>query len=147
MTVVIFRDGVMASDSGAFIGGVVTPWARKLIRGRSGIFYGGAGDGAAVSDFFRWVEAGEDLGKMVVPQLRDDDSDFIILIWRPDWGLSLMTARGEEDLRGCPYCAIGAGADVAYGALHHGATAVEAVEAAIAHSSNCAGVAKFLVAE
>jgi len=81
---------------------------------------------------------------MVVPQVRDDGSDFIILVWRPDAGLFLLTAQGEEDLRGCPYCAIGGGAEVAYGALHYGASAVIAVEAAIAHSTCAFGAVQYL---
>lgn len=147
MTTIVFRDGVMASDGGAWVDGVVTPWARKLIRGGGGVFYGGCGSAARVSEFFAWVEGGEDAGEMVVPQVRDDGSDFIVLIWRPSRGLFLLTAHGEEDLRGYPYCVIGGGAAVAYGALHHGATAVEAVEAAIAHSNCAAGHPRWLVAQ
>lgn len=145
MTTLVFRYGVMASDSGGWVGGIVTPWSRKLIRGKSGVIYGGCGSAARVSEFFSWVESGEDAGEMVVPQVQDDGSDFVVLIWRPDRGLFLLTAQGEEDLRGSPYCAIGGGAGVAYGALHHGASAVEAVEAAIAHSDCAAGKPQFLV--
>lgn len=146
MTTIVFRDGVMASDSGAWVEGIVTPWAKKVIQGKSGALYGGCGSAARVSEFFAWVRDGEVAGKMVVPQVRDDGSDFIVLIWRPESGLFLLTSGGEEDLRGYPYCAVGGGAAVAYGAFHHGATAVEAVKAAIAHSDCAAGEVQYLVA-
>lgn len=139
MTVIVFRYGVLASDSGTFFDGLVSPWARKVIRGASGNLYGGCGVAACVSNFFEWVESGEYEPEMPLPVGMDEDGDFIILTWKPDWGLGLLTWKGFEDLRGSPYYAVGAGAGVAYGALHHGATAAQAVQAAIAHSTYAAG--------
>ena len=139
MTVIVFRYGVLASDSGVFVGGIVTHFGRKLLRGADGVLYGGAGSSAGVSNFFRWVEDGKQEDLMPTPREVDGGGSFIVLTWRPDWGLSLLTFAGEEDLRGNHYYAIGAGADVAYGALHMGASAVDAVRAAIAHCPDAAG--------
>jgi hypothetical protein len=138
MTVLVFRYGVLASDSGSFVGGIVTPWLRKIIRAADGVLYGGAGSVAGVSEFFGWVERGRE-GEKPLPMREGGESSFLILTWRPDWGLSLLTSEGEEDLRGCEYYAIGAGAEVAYGALYMGASAPDAVRAAIAHSTGAHG--------
>lgn len=135
MTTIVYRDGVMASDTGAAFGGVFHPWARKMVRGRGGDLYGGAGNAAEVTAFFAWVEGGC-VGDIPVPRLLENDgSSFIILIARPDPGspVELYTANGTERYH-APCMAIGSGAEVAFGALYAGADAETAVRAAIAHS-------------
>ena len=73
------------------------------------------------------------------PKAVRDDNNFdrgvifrktgVIEIYEPD-GMFKMTA---------PYYALGSGRPEALGAMHHGATAEEAVQAAIAHDANTGG--------
>lgn len=139
MTIVVFRDGVMAADSGAWAGDASYAPVRKVGRGETGNLYGCAGSAGSVSKFFSWVDAGE-IGDMPMPvSLGDGNNNFIALIWRPGLGLSLLGGDGEEDLSLVPYMAIGAGSPAAFGAMFAGADAVTAVEATIAHGMNAIG--------
>lgn len=58
MTVIVFRDGVMASDSGAFSGDRVWPWLRKIARGPDGVLFGVTGSAAVAGGFLDWVDGG-----------------------------------------------------------------------------------------
>lgn len=97
MTIVVFRDGVMAADSGAWAGDASYAPVRKVGCAASGNLYGCAGSAGAVSKFLAWVDGGE-IGDMPLPvSLGGGDNNFIALIWRPQSGLSLLGGDGEED--------------------------------------------------
>jgi hypothetical protein len=138
MTVVAYRDGVMASDSGAWMGDASHGWAEKLARGMGGALYGVAGRAAQCEEFLAWVRAGE-RGEHPTPAPTDNGSSFIVLVSQRDGTVEVITAHGRERYRDAPYFAIGAGAPTAFGALHAGATAEGAIAAAIEHGSNAHG--------
>lgn len=139
MTVIAYRDGVMASDTGCWIGDASHGWADKLARASDGTLYGVAGSAAQGEGFLEWVRAGSP-GKSPKPDaVGERDSSFIVLIALPDGTIEVLTAYGRERFRGAPYFSIGAASSVAFGALHAGATAVGAIEAALAHGSNAHG--------
>ncbi|MBO3760368.1 hypothetical protein [Ciceribacter sp. L1K22] len=144
MTTIAYRDGVMASDTGVWISGAAMPWAEKLIRGGSGTLYGCAGNGAHVAAVLQWVRESDGFGLSSLPRGTPtgndgESSSVVILIVPPDGPLRLATAYGDEIYPDVPYFAIGAGAATALGALHAGATARGAIEAALMHSDGTHG--------
>lgn len=138
MTTIAYRDGVMAADSGCWVGEAAHRWARKLAKGKDGVLYGVLGYAAPAENFLRWVRSGY-FGAQPQPVLgTDNQSDFCVLIAPPAGELRYLTARGEE-VFDAPYYAAGAGAEVAFGALFVGANAVTAIRAAMEHASGAFG--------
>ena len=123
MTTIVYRDGVMASDSQITDRGIVVAEEKKIIR-YDGTLIGVAGNLDADAAFLEWVKF-EQTDK---PDLKN--SDFEALVVRQDgtmlwYGVNLIPLKMTS-----PYIAIGSGFHVAMGALHLGANAKEAVQVA-----------------
>ena len=130
MTVIAFRDGVMAADTCAvWFGDLKDMGCHKIMRaGKKLIACAGIGcpsDAAAL----KWYKEG-------MPPW--PEMNFVMLIAAKK-GLKLATTLGGFDLVKAEYFAIGAGAQCAMGAMYMGASAEEAVQAAIKHIDGCAG--------
>lgn len=138
MTTIAYRAGVMASDSGAWIGDASHGWAVKLAKGVDGSLHGVSGNAAQCSAYLEWVKSGYRGDEPRADTEPDSRSSFIVLIAPPMGPLRLRTARGDEVYE-APYFSIGAGAPTAYGALFMGATAEQAIEAAKEHASGAFG--------
>lgn len=140
MTVIAYRDGVMAADTGGWRGDAVMPWFRKVARGPDGSLYGCAGSAGRVSVFLAWVDGGE-VGEMPGPAQGDakGTSDFVVLICDKNERLAILTHEGFEILHKAPYAAIGSCAEVCLGAMYAGGDAETAVRAALEHGSGAAG--------
>ena len=140
MTVIAYRVGIMAADSGSWdTSDVQHSWARKLARGPDGTLYGIAGNAGEGYALLAWVNGGC-RGDMPMPRpIADHDCSFIALRVAPGGSPELITAYGVEPYEGAPYQAIGAAREAALGALHAGASAEEAVAAAIEHSAHARG--------
>ncbi len=138
MTVIAYRDGVMASDTASYFGNIVSPRVRKLARGNDGVLYGVCGDGAASDAFLAWVKGGYQGPRPDPVKASDDGSNFEILIAERGKPLRMRHYDGESVFYG-DYMAIGSGQPVALGALFSGSSAVMACQAAIAHYSHCGG--------
>lgn len=136
MTVIAYRDGILAADSGAFGGCTVQSGANKVARAPDGTLYGATGSAADASAYLAWVRQGCPGEEPAIRRTKEAESEgaFSLLRVRPGCDPELVTAYGVETFEGNAYVAFGAAADTALGALHVGATAVQAVEAAIAHS-------------
>lgn len=142
MTTIVFRDGTLASDSMAYAGkGWVSPGSKtKIWRLRNG-------DRLGVSSAM--VGAGEKLREWFEGGCRGDrgelPSEFMLVLVK---GRNrLFVGNGSVNLSGPMRSrgfAIGSGADFAQGALHMGATAVEAVRVAIALDILSGGPIKIL---
>ena len=63
MTIICYRDGVMAADSASFSGDIVSAHVRKITRSPTGALIGVSGDTKDVMAFLRWAEQGADLEK------------------------------------------------------------------------------------
>lgn len=138
MTTVAYRDGVMAADSGAWLGDAVMPWARKLAVGPDGSLHGASGGSAEVAAYLAWVDGGF-FGQRPAPEKTGTaDGSFIVLIAKAGDPVKLLTAFGTE-IYDAPYFAIGAGNVGALCAMHAGATAEQAIEAAIMHAPGAIG--------
>lgn len=137
MSVVVFRDGVMASDSGQWMGSIRSGTMRKVAKSASGFLYGACGYAPAIYNFFAWVDGGE-RGDAPKPVLMNGEDSFYAMWFRADTGLWMMDGVGGFPLT-APYFALGPSKGVALGALWAGASAVEAVRATIEHSDDAFG--------
>lgn len=133
MTIVVYRDGVMAADS------LVTDHdlrcgAVRKIQKINGCLVGAAGGLAEVQMFFAWYAARAGTDR---PVLTDDNFEGLVVMpgGQVNWyGHGLLPTRLDA-----PYHAIGSGFKVAMGALWMGASAERAVECAIALNIRCGG--------
>lgn len=145
MTVIVFRDGVIASDSKIISRSWTAVAGFKKVGSRvyNGEVYlfGATGETAYAAKFERWMNSDEfvkfidsglsDGHPQLEPGARDEQATG--LIFTPD--NSCIRIEGNYpayEIHG-DYFAFGTGDLVAMGALHHGATAIEAVQAAIDH--------------
>ena len=138
MTTIAYRDGVMASDSGAWSGNSSHGWARKLVKGADGTLYGVTGHAAECSSYLAWVDGGCEGAEPKPRETKDEGNSFMVLRVTPRGRIEFIGAYGAE-VYDAPYYAVGAGAEVAFGALYMGATAAEAIEAAREHGSGAFG--------
>jgi hypothetical protein len=133
MTVVAYRDGLLAADRL-----VCDPWDIRAgydtkIFKRNGNFYGFAGPRSEIEIYQHWLFA-PDL--KTIPTLNEGISCLCIKsdgIWRAGGKTPCLT-KVEA-----PFAAIGTGAHIALGAMWMGATAEQAVQAAIALDTGCGG--------
>lgn len=129
MTTIVYRDGVMASDSRAFAG-YNAAWGKKskIRRMDDGTLVGVSanvpGLGEAIID---WYAA----GAIFADAPKTTDAKFTLLAVKPSGEAFL--ASDSFFLSGpitAPFFAIGTGEGAAHGAMHMGASAVQAVEIA-----------------
>lgn len=134
MTIVVWKDGVMAADSQAASEyGCIAPPETK-VRKVGEYVIGIAGTAMALEPLFMWVRAGL---KEPLPE-KFGGKSYCALIIGFGRGL-LIQDGGVQWIDNKDAHCIGGGAEIAYGALHMGATAEEAVQAAIACSIYCGG--------
>lgn len=136
MTTIAYRDGLMAGDSGSWRGGVKTAGAVKLAISVDGDLVGATGASAACYEFLQAVKT-QPRHEWPRPIADRDGSSFQALIVSLDGAVSVLEQFGEEEIT-APYYAIGAGAEIAMGAMYAGADAETAVFAAVEHSSYAA---------
>lgn len=134
MTTVAYRNGVIAGDTqvigGNAVGAVtVTKIARRK---KDGALCGASGYLSFVQAFHTWFIAGE-RGKF--PTFHEGDRAFIAIKGKP---IEMFESVGSFEYEP-KYLAIGSGMEFALGAMHAGATAEQAVAAAIAHDPGTGG--------
>lgn len=148
MTVITYRNGIMAADKGGRTNDCIRNNVRKIYKCPiNKHLYGFSGHADSMSDFIEYVvsddsnKANNAYSSRKIPKDHNGEySKFIVLVAQFKTGsVQLLTAFGTEDYTDESYVAVGAGAEVAYGAMYAGASAVDAVHAAIAHSAYCRG--------
>lgn len=130
MTTIAYRDGKLAGDSRAY-GGDKAPFGQKtkIHRLDDGTLFGASSNSVGADGLVRrWIEAGcpPPESSTLMPET------FEVLLVRPSG--DLFFARNNLELSGpirAPFVAIGSGNQYALGAMSMGATAAQAVEAAI----------------
>lgn len=140
MSVVCYRDGVMASDSGIFIGDVLIGNVKKIIKTDDGFLAGACGNAEDSSLFLDVASEGMD-DDMVF----SEECKFIslnALYVNPKGEVFSVGNKGYPFKVDAPFYAEGAGAEIALGAMAAGASAEEAVEIAIKYSIWCTGPVK-----
>lgn len=123
MTTIAYRDGVLASDSRATINGYVRPQRDvKLFRRGDGGVAAMTGESGGCFRLLKWIDG---------DRAKDQpDGDFRVILLHVDGRLEVFEGGGSYPLE-CEFNAWGSGMSAALGALHMGATAGQAVEAAI----------------
>ncbi|MFC3074936.1 hypothetical protein [Shinella pollutisoli] len=139
MSIIAYRNGVIAADTGGWVGDAKHPFSRKITIGADGTLYGTIGHAPECARFIEWVETGRPGPMPMAEKLPGQESSFVVMVVSPGGLISLISAWGEEPLYTADYFAIGGAAAVALGALHAGADAYGAVQAAIVHSSSATG--------
>lgn len=130
MTTVAYKDGILAADraiSGAgHIGSTRKVFRRKL----DGALVGWCGTVSVCQRWVDWFLTGE---RGAAPNLgTDEDSSSVVLVVRPNGDVEQHDRYGRAVYE-APYYAIGSGGDYALGAMAFGATARQAVAAAMKH--------------
>lgn len=147
MTIITYRDGIMASDScwSDSTDGMVFTNHSKLVRLRSGAIYGGAGD----ADDRALVELLQDVSDPLhLPSrgaLIDLDSDLSTLIVFLDgrvFNIDTAPREKKDEVTGITpihgnFIAVGSGRLAAMGAMAAGATAMQAASIACAFEIHC----------
>lgn len=129
MTIIVYRDGVMAADSAAWHGSVrVSYEKRKIYRLKDGSLFGCAGASATIQTVRAWA----DLGFSQEGKPKDEkEEDFEGLLITPE-GVAKGVSHDMivHHLAPAAFHCVGQ-PDFVYGALAMGATAEEAVRLAI----------------
>lgn len=142
MTVIAYTKGVLAGDScWSEESGLIANVQNKLVRFPSGAIYGGAGacDDRAMQTLLRNVAHPERLpdGNTLSSDIYAAVECLLVLPDKSVW----MIAGGPEGYGVCPlqvkYTAIGAGQQLAIGAMAAGASAVDAVKIACQWNALC----------
>lgn len=140
MTTIAYRAGIMAADSfctadNVFVGLV----SKKIALNKQGWLGGAAGNAIFARKWLEWFESDFEESTVPTPAKNGEDScNGNGLMVGPKGTIRIIEDAGYFDLEG-EYYAIGSGMDFALGALAHGATAEEAVAAALVHDRYSGG--------
>lgn len=138
MTTIAYRGGVLAADTQVNNDGARIGTVQKVHRRDDGHLAAGSGDFSYTQRFIAWFLAGED-GEPPLPTRGDDGRDEGQgFIFRPNGQVVSLEGSGSNTMA-APYWAQGSGRELALGAMAHGASAEEAVRAAIAHDVHSGG--------
>lgn len=153
MTVLSFRDGVLAADSRTVdqFGVIVGSATRKIFRLSDGWFVAICGSDALTVPLLGQL-AGKARLNSNAPRIVADLSEYIAegdetvdasaIAWNPTKGYLLaIEAAKAGQVTSWPICdefyALGSGRDIAIGAMDHGASAEQAVRSAARNHSQC----------
>jgi hypothetical protein len=136
MTTIAYRAGICAADTLAQIGSTSLGSVTKIVRSASGDLAGAAGLASYAEAFRHWVTGGENGDP---PQARETDHVFDRgVIFRRSGEIVVFEPEGRFSVA-APYYAFGSGKEIAIGAMFMGATAPQAIEAAIKHDDGTGG--------
>jgi 20S proteasome alpha/beta subunit len=125
VTTIVYRDGVLAGDSRTTDEATIYPGATpKVFKNKAGWLYGASGNVAAIERFNEWADA------LKVRLTKAPGGNFEGILVSPKGAIYFVEGGSAWKLN-APFAATGSGRDAAYGALHFGASALEAVDIAI----------------
>ena len=134
MTVIVWRDGILAADSMTSTGyGIRTGYSEKVRKiqgtlGQSVVAF--SGRQAMLGAVIKWLDH---------PRIAPPAGDYTALVYLADRRLLLVEDGAYDVLDPSKPRAAGAGAEFAYGALAAGASATEAVRLTIENCVYCGG--------
>ena len=135
MTVIAYRDGVMAADTMITDNGRVVGSIQKIARSPCGAIGAASGRGGAGQRFAAWMQAG--MPGEFDPKCTEDG--FFGALIMDAAGMRAMDRTGTILPFTAPFAAEGRGREVAIGAMEMGATTEQAVAAAIKWEEGCGG--------
>ena len=134
MTIICYKDGVLAADSNVTEGDMAYGLMRKIIRSPKGILAGAAGDASVISSFLRWVALGMKAhGK---PKI-DGELDGMII--RQNGAIFFFESNLVPFKVSSPFHAAGSGQQMGIGAMAADKSAVEAVAIVCQRIITCGG--------
>lgn len=138
MTIIAYKDGIIAADSATFSGQtIINQSTMKIAKSKKGILGGATGSSTFCQSFRDWIMR-ECKGKVTFPK-----DDFGIISRPGATGVEAWDENGVCYYQDA-YHAIGAGDDFALGVMWAGGSAIDAVKAAIHHSAFCSGTVNWL---
>lgn len=137
MTIVVYRDGIMAADSLVTSGGTRTDYVNKLATNKAGWVGGAAGDFMDCRAFSKWVKAG---CKKEFKGAEVKDGLAALLLSPTGDVFYIDDTNRKTQINSATYHCVGSGRDIAMGALEMGATAEQAVAVAIKLNTSCGGI-------
>lgn len=134
MTTIAYRDGMIAADTGMTIGETRLGHMTKIAVSKHGRKLGGAAGSAGYCHaFLMAITEGQDF-PAAVEDSQGTDRGLLIESDKPN-DMHIFESGGVFIVRDVPYYALGSGRDIALGAMFQGATAEQAVRAALQHSA------------
>lgn len=136
MTTIAYRNGMLAADTRSSMNGIAVSVRSKIFTG-NGFAFALSGDVALLEVLKRWLTAGADqLNRPVITYAGGEKPNMRAIVVGTTGKISVSVYDEdfmliEEDPKS--YLAIGSGDRLAYGAMAHGATAIQAVQAACVH--------------
>lgn len=149
MSVVVYKDGVLACDLQATIGDLLQPTQVLKIAKINGHLFGGVGDPFQFEDLLRWVRqrnvtdmepvATDSRPDFITKDEADGDKSSDFLWITPDGEIRLTDHNQFPAYFSAKHGSVvlGSGREVAAGALHMNASPVEAAVAACALNAYC----------
>lgn len=149
MTVIAYRNGIIACDSISSTRFQMNGHFTKIARNYRGDLAGASGDATYAHDFLEWFKSNE---KGPTPDAidREDKSrtGVGVIIRSTDLRDVLVPVEvyqwDRKFIMDCEYYACGSGAELAVGAFFAGADVTMAVQAAIKHEPYCGGAVQML---
>ena len=140
MTIIAYRDGIMAADTMSTSQELISCQCTKIKKNDMGL-WGAAGNRSQCTKFLAWADAPsrdewELLGLEDFVGLHIDNDGSMLYL---DEGSGGFFSEGYGD-----FYAIGGGCEIAHGVFHMGGSAVDAVKAAAKHMASIGGTCESL---
>lgn len=135
MTIICYRDGVMAADTAAIADGIRQSSSFKIIRSQHGVLAACAGSSADCYKFERWFQDGSDPFRFKISL--EEEGSFGGIFVLSDGQVHRVTYKGDIYPVYAKFHAEGSAYQFALGALAAGCSAEETVKLCIEH---CQGV-------
>lgn len=132
MTVIAIKNGVIAADTGLWLGNICVEHCKKIRRLSDGRLFAISGHRAIGEACYAWLQ-----DESLRPEPGSDDSDFGGLLLTKD-GAFRVDYKFRIYPTGIP-AAAGSHTEFLMGAMYAGASAEEAVRLAIKHGDSAAG--------
>lgn len=142
MTTFAYRAGVLAADTGVSLDGLHVGHTSKIARNDKGDLAACAGTAAFLRAFRKWFLDGE---QGDAPTASKEDNDYGAIYRR--YGLIETYSCGGWTAYRAEYHAAGSGSEMALGAMAEGASARNAVKAAMKHDPGTFGEIEALAHE
>lgn len=129
MTTIAYRDGVLAADTLFTKDGIRHGFGQKIFDAGSIGWFALMGFAPHAFRLRQWIEDGR----------QGEQPEGCVILVSPGGEIEIFEERGAQPEAGAPFHAYGSGEQIALGAMQAGATAEEAVLAAIAIDTQTGG--------
>ena len=144
MTIITYKDGIMAADSASFRGYMmVSHNNQKIIKTKKGYLVGASGKSVVCDAFRKWATEHHD-NNPDLEWVSDDDEFQGIIVIDDRIVFEYFGKDTNPTIGNTEYYSIGAAYEMALGAMHAGASAEQAVAICIKYHAYCAGEIKTL---